>query len=214
MQGNWNALVAKFSRVTDRLGRGIDPGIFETVVVFNGLGLRTVSSCEGHLDDDRGLLFPCIDIDAPEVDSVLQEMKRLEGEVAPVEQKIKEMKSKNADRCTIEAEFVTIDPIYHTMRELREQARRLQARQREKLIHYLTLFYEGRSVPMDRRLILTVKTMLGRTRLGSQAMEDFYVTAPYEIQKQKLKEAQQEMQAFTQFLKQIYFSQQSEGGML
>ncbi len=37
------------SNLTDKLGMPIDPGIFETVVVFNLLGLQTFQSCEGHL---------------------------------------------------------------------------------------------------------------------------------------------------------------------
>ncbi len=56
----WTETSEKFSRVTDRLGKHIDKGIFDTVVALNILGFDTEQSCEGHLD--HGLAYPWIDI--------------------------------------------------------------------------------------------------------------------------------------------------------
>lgn len=39
---------ARVATFTDKLGTPIDPGIFETVVALNLLGLHTLQSCEGH----------------------------------------------------------------------------------------------------------------------------------------------------------------------
>jgi hypothetical protein len=50
----------RVSTFTDKLGTSIDPGIFETVVVLNLLGLHTFQSCEGHLD--HGYPYPWVTI--------------------------------------------------------------------------------------------------------------------------------------------------------
>jgi hypothetical protein len=50
----------RVSTFTDKLGMPIDPGIFETVVALNLLGLHTFQSCEGHLD--HGCPYPWVTI--------------------------------------------------------------------------------------------------------------------------------------------------------
>src|SRR5689334_15403267 len=50
----------RFAHVTDRLGKGIDPGIFETVVMLNAIGLVTTGSCEGH--EQEGSPAPWVDL--------------------------------------------------------------------------------------------------------------------------------------------------------
>ena len=50
----------RVSTFTDKLGTLIDPGIFETVVALNLLGLHTFQSCEGHLD--HGCSYPWVTI--------------------------------------------------------------------------------------------------------------------------------------------------------
>ena len=61
----WDETVKHFTNVTDKLGKGIDAGIFETVVVLNILEVRTTQSCEGHLE--WGVPYPWIDIQ-PEIE--------------------------------------------------------------------------------------------------------------------------------------------------
>jgi hypothetical protein len=58
----WNEALHHFAYVTDRLGKTIDTGILETVVVFNLLGITTLQSCEGHTY--RGVPYPWICIEA------------------------------------------------------------------------------------------------------------------------------------------------------
>ena len=45
---------------TDKLGTPLDPGIKETVIALNLLGLQTVQSCEGHLD--HGCPYPWVTV--------------------------------------------------------------------------------------------------------------------------------------------------------
>lgn len=56
----WQETVKVFSRVTDKLGKNIDDGIFDTVVALNMLGISTIQSCEGHLD--WGVPYPWVAI--------------------------------------------------------------------------------------------------------------------------------------------------------
>lgn len=57
----WEETAAYFRRVTDKLGKKIDTGIFETVVTLNMAGIATRASCQGHLD--WGLPYPWIDLE-------------------------------------------------------------------------------------------------------------------------------------------------------
>lgn len=47
-QQHWNTLASTFAKITDRLGTKIDPGILETVIALNTLGIDTAASCEEH----------------------------------------------------------------------------------------------------------------------------------------------------------------------
>ena len=68
----------------------------------------------------------------------------------------------------------------------------------------LEAFYQERIVPYDRRLVLSFLAH-GRSRIQSQGAE-FQETAPPEIKQQKLTEYQEEMHAFTAFLKERFLS--------
>lgn len=58
----WRRMMEAVGRVTDRLGKPVDPGIRETVAVLNLLGLPTIQSCEGHVNDrGHGLPAPWVD---------------------------------------------------------------------------------------------------------------------------------------------------------
>src|SRR5260221_14132050 len=58
----WDEAVAACTAITDRLGKGIDPGIFEAVVALRVLDIHTTGSCEGHVED--GPPSPWIDVEA------------------------------------------------------------------------------------------------------------------------------------------------------
>lgn len=59
------AVRSRIEDVTDRLGKPIEEGIREAVVLLNVLDIATQQSCEGHEDESDGLPFPWIDIAAP-----------------------------------------------------------------------------------------------------------------------------------------------------
>lgn len=203
----WNALVEQFSRVTDALGKPIDPEIFETVVIMNILGFQTIQSCGGHLEKKRGLLLPWVDFQTADLSLVTlqQENQQLILAVQQAHEELVNRQNRGADDEQIAQARHTMSTLAGRMHSVQREIRLLQLEPRKKLAEYLTQFYADRSVPFDRRLILEGKNI---TRLHNQGAIDLYLLAPLEIQQQKLKEYREEIAAFTVFLKQCYFSQQ------
>jgi hypothetical protein len=56
----YQEIYERVSTFTDKLGTPLDPGIVETVVALNLLGLQTFQSCEGHLD--HGCPYPWVTV--------------------------------------------------------------------------------------------------------------------------------------------------------
>jgi hypothetical protein len=84
------------------------------------------------------------------------------------------------------------------------EVKRLHLIERLKLIDYLNTFYATRIVSYDARLILNRAEWSGIIRLESQGA-DYQDCLPIEERAQKLREYQDEMRAFTAFLKATYF---------
>lgn len=60
----WQEVGERVAHLVDKLGRGIDPHIVDTVIALNALGIETSQSCEGHLDHGRP--YPWITFDVRE----------------------------------------------------------------------------------------------------------------------------------------------------
>lgn len=202
----WRKVAEHFQRVTDGLGRPIDPPIFETVVAFNVLDIPTSMSCGGHIDDGRGLLLPWVDIRAshPQADKLQKKIRKLNKRADKLRRKVERQQKNGSSWLTVKATEKELSATYGKMHPLRKRLRMLQCDTRAKLVQLLTQFYNGRQVPFDQRLILQVGGD-GHTRLSPQGGEDFYLNAPYELQRQKLEAYREEMQTFTLFLKDVYY---------
>jgi hypothetical protein len=206
MQYEWDSFVERFSQVKDALGKPIDPEIFETVIALNALGMSTVTSCGGYLDKQRGLIMPWVDIDPLDADlsELIQEETQLVGRSRQIHQKMKHLREEQAGTTEIQSVQIEANEIYQRLRMVQDRMRLMRSELRTQLTGYLTEFYQSRHVAFDRRLILSG---MGRTRLQSQGAFDFHANAPESVQLQKLAEYREEMQAFTDFLKKIYYSQ-------
>jgi uncharacterized protein (UPF0335 family) len=203
MPEEWNSLVEYFSRITDTRGKPIDPEIFETVVVLNALGIPTIMSCGGHIDDGRDLLLPWIDIasSAPYFNDLQHREARLVQESERAHQEIMRLRIEQAEQERLKTAQQQARTIYTELHAVQWDMRVAQVEVRTKLAAYLARFYEDRVVPFDRRLILEGRT---KTRLHNQGALDFYLTSPEEIQRARLQEYREEIAAFTSFLKQVY----------
>lgn len=121
-----------------------------------------------------------------------------------IHQKMKRLREEQAGTAEIQRVQVDANEIYQRLRMVQDSMRLMRSELRTQLAGYLTEFYQSRHVAFDRRLILSG---MGRTRLQSQGAFDAYANAPEAIQQQKLAEYREEMHAFTDFLKKIYYSQ-------
>jgi hypothetical protein len=59
----WERKQQEVNGIADRLGKGIDEGIKETIVALLMYRFSTTASCEGHLD--RGCSYPWVEIETP-----------------------------------------------------------------------------------------------------------------------------------------------------
>jgi hypothetical protein len=179
------------TRMTDKLGKDIDPGIFETVVILNLLGIPTTQSCEGHLEHGTGA--PWVDIEDTSASAQSKEVGQLFSKAAQAQRE----------------QTHSVEEIIHLFdqaHQARQAVKQIHLAVRQRLIDYLAAFYKNRHVPYDVQLVIQSRDTTGRSRLESQGA-DFQEIAPPEIKQRKLLEYQEEMRAFTAFLKEKYFSE-------
>lgn len=177
----WQAVTEQMRRTLDGLGKGIDPGIFETVVALNVLGIPTVASCEGHLE--RAIAAPWVEIEP--------------GEVLALRQQLRELQDQEGIQRTPGTTYLPSEAVARLRQTIKEH----QLAARRALMDVLDAFYCDRLVPYDCRLIITSREWLGRSRLECQGT-DFQEVAELALRQQKLAEYLGEMQAFTAFLKE------------
>lgn len=187
---HWQQVAAELVKVTDRLGMGIDMGIFETVVALNVLNINTSGSCEGHLD--RGSSAPWVYIAAKGTEELEKRLEEANDALA-----------KAYDRASgQDMSIETVENLYNETERLAGELQTLQLHEIRKVIPYLEAFYNNRHVPEDRHLI--IESAGYRNILESQGAKSLE-TAPIGARQQKQKEYQEEMWAFTAFLKEKYF---------
>ncbi len=188
-QAKWDKATEKVEAITDKLGKGIDEGIKETVVAFHVFDIPTDMSCEGHID--WGVASPWID-------------------VSPLSREQREVfieKSREID-AVIEAEEA-IDTHSPKLDGLYEESRRVGS-ERDKAVlltvkhlsDLLTEFYFERAVDFDSRI--TLKIGPWSTRLQCEGAELQKIAEP-EAKAENLRRYQSEFKAFTEFLKEKYF---------
>jgi hypothetical protein len=171
---------------TDKLGMPVDPGIFETVVVLNLLGLHTFQSCEGHID--HGAPYPWVTV-------VDEEQERLFNRrwlaVCQLEEQAKEAGTQEAyDR------YLAADVQLRLVIARSEQKSPLYRR----LTSLLDTFYQHSVTPDPSRLVVRRFKSSGRYRIEpgfTEALESI----PGSLKGHYLERGQAEMQALTSFLK-------------
>jgi hypothetical protein len=174
-QRRWDKLAAEIEAIVDGLGKPVDPGVKETLIALKASEINSTQSCEGHLY--RGIAAPWVDI---------------------ADQEAVEM-SKNVDW----SKELTDEREIEERKTIRSVIERKNLELCRKAIEQLTDFYQARSIPFDRRLTLQGRA-LGSARLESQGAT-IQKIADEETRKRKLAEYQEEMKAFTEFLKGKYF---------
>ncbi len=188
----WDEAVVACTAITDRLGKGIDPGIFEAVVALRVLGIHTSGSCEGH--EKEGSPSPWIDIEA-----VVTKEELMPGSLA--------MQKAQEEEALGRLPKEEIWRLYREARALNQDVSRKHLKEKEKIMRYLATFYAEGNVQYDRHIIiqgLTLQGIAGHSRIESQGAALLPLFSPKQ-QAQKLVEYQEEMQLFAFFLKKMFF---------
>jgi hypothetical protein len=189
----WHQAFEEYSHIADSLGRPIDAGILETVIVLNLFGIETTGSCEGHLEREQ--TNPWIDIEAR---SAQEETKHVLQMFASARKELEQAMLPQDE----------INALFSQAHKAQNQVRLMHLQQREKLMCYLSQFYQHRQVPYDRLLVVHPRDTTGRARLESHGASMMGLWG--DERQKKLLEYQHEMAVFTQFLKRVYFSQGEE----
>jgi len=201
-----NKLRKKVDKITDALGMPVDEGIKEAVIMFNAVGLYTSASCEGHLD--RGLPAPWIDVEAPN-----EPKERYVGE--------KEIFRKVARKYNLKVEELrrgyNIEALEEAGREIvkNEETKeyKIWRKENQKLLKkakkFLEEFYKNRKVEPDIKLEIEIFGN-GSFRIHNggkyyKLVNDLSRKEKREVKKM-LKKFREEINAFTEFLKNKYFS--------
>lgn len=173
MMITWNETVEKFTHVTDKLGKEIDPGIFDTVVALNVLGFHTTMSCEGHIN--WGLAAPWVDV-IPDGAVALNQQIQVIRQQTPADQ-----------------------PFPDEAKQLMLVVKRNQQLLFHDLVKLLDQFYEYRHITYARQLIPHMSHG-GHIRIEPIGA-DLQTVVPDQIKEQQLRAYQTEMSDFTAFLK-------------
>lgn len=184
----WQEMAARVEKITDKLGMPVDEGIKETVIVLNLLGLPTVQSCEGH--PHRGVCGPWVDLRPDGIEAIYENHERALQVLVEVSRK----------EITREEQASA----YQKVNEADAAAREPMILLAERLIAYLTAFYAGRQTPYDCVLTVHVVGMGYRLECYGTSMQFGSYALPRNAE--RLQPYQEEMRAFTEFLKARYFA--------
>lgn len=211
----------KVDEIRDQLGMAVDEGIKETVVMLIALGFPTSGSCEGHIE--RALPMPWVDITVPNrpEEQFVGEKEIKEKVFKEIAEKykitIKEIESGENINAYREA-MIEVQKLLGEAEMTEEYKKWLEeyGKLLNKLNELLKEFYQGREV--DEVVKLRIEK-IGHDTFRIHNGGEYYKyycelekTEFNEEEKKKRKEildrCREEMQAFTEFLKKKYFSEE------
>ncbi len=204
-QQRWQAMEKEIDSITDGLGLGIDPGIKTTVIVLNLLGFKTSQSCEGHIG--RGLPYPWIDFET-ENQEIADLNTKHQNIIKLIEKERSDIQKKYPDLSLGEAlrkeESKDLNSLYQKMHTINDAIEKISKSQLMPLKKLLGDFYKGRTTDPDRMITIHElnPTFLRMYSLGG----NWQIVRSDNDKASKLKEYQQEMKKFTNFLTDQYFS--------
>ena len=197
-QKAWNMMTERVERIVDGLEYGIDENIKETIIALNMLDIATSGSCEGHLD--RGIASPWIDIEHEET----QEIKSIREEFIVLNKQIIQREEKEKEKKERESPSEELEALWNKSHMLAEKLEGYNLEEMKKIMALLSEFYKERKTGYDQMLILQFKGSW--VRLQSQGTELQYLAHPEEKEKTLIR-YREEIQAFTDFLKNKYFQE-------
>ena len=188
----WEEKRKDIDAIADARGKGIDESIKETIIVLQLLGLNTTESSEGSLEEMYASPYVIFKPTGSEIEELEQKHQKLVEKMIAVEDESEEDELKR-------------DEIAHEMNLNERKMGRLRALELKKLLPYLEEFYEDRKTSPERRFIINPHRIYHGIMLPQGSM--FQAAENEDTQAERLKEYQEEMRDFTQFLKQKFFAE-------
>ena len=201
----WEAMEKEVNSWVDGLGLGIDPGIKKTVIVLNLLDFKTEMSCEGHID--RGTSYPWVRISTENKEIVSLRtignnvMIEIEKNKAELQAKYPDLTLAKIYKKENSPELIKLYEKYH---EAQSELDKLSKRQIYRLQKLLNEFYKTHSINADT--ILTLHEFIRETYDLLSLGFKWQLIRDNKERLKKLKEYQQEMKLFTEFLTDYYFA--------
>ena len=191
----YEEMCKRVATFTDKLGATVDSGIFEMVVALNLLGLHTLQSCEGHLD--HGYPYPWVTI----IDEERSRMfNRLWLSICELEEQAKVSKTETAydhylcadvELRLLLTQWEAKDDVYRKITELLETFSKAQERQAHPARLFVKRLHPG-LYRIEPGLSTVVKEL------------------PDSLMATYLRQGQDEMQNFADFLKKEWLMRQTQ----
>ncbi len=182
----WESMSQQVNSWTDKLGKPVDENIKETVIVLNLLGLKTVRSCEGHLDS--GCSYPWVDMDLsnPHFDELSKKHDEL----------LMQIKSEAKKDNLSESEQEALNALIQDRRAIADEIDLLLHEKIDPIHQLFTNYYQEHSTSYERTLYVLPFRLARMRSLGS----DFMGTLQSAEKAEKLQQLQDEMGKFTDYL--------------
>ncbi len=187
-QALYKRIKRKLEQTGDKLGRPIDPLVFETVLYFNLLGIETAASCEGHLD--HGVAAPWVDFNPKETLKYKQLQKSAEEKLKKAEDTRGRI-SRKVMRGEIFKEYTD------TLQEISV----LLKNDIEPVLKLLNEFYKEHVCIYEHMLVFRNVFQFTRLTFVGEFMQDARTKAE---KKKELHLYQQELKEFTLFLRRKF----------
>jgi len=196
----WQNMEKEVASWGDALGMPIDPEIKKAVIVLNLLGFKTEQSCEGHID--WGLPYSWISFDTS--DKEIETLMNTRLEISnKIDKKESEIQKKYPDLSAGEAlRKEDSEELYAMYRERHPTNDKLHKLQKLKLVplkNLITDFYKNHKIDPDKMIAFgeleRIYSLGGEWQIVRDESEKLI----------KLKEYQQEMKLFADFLTDYYF---------
>jgi len=203
-QQQWDNSATEVDTWVDGLGRSLDEGIKETVIVLNLLGFTTRQSCEGHLN--WGVANPWIDFTLNRPEVVALDNQRSEFFEAELKEQLLALRIKYPD--------LSMDETFHTPEG------ELLKRPYSKFLYLFSLyneeakkdlmplfdlldeFYKIHASSGDQKLCIEISGSIRLESFGGYLQDQ----RPGHEREANLGLYREEMEAFTSFLKDRFFS--------
>lgn len=218
-QTAWEATRKKIDQIKDGKGLGPDEGIKETLVGLTVLGINTVGSCEGHVD--RGHLLPWVDIAAPNRPAQYIDEEQAYAEAGERLGITAEEFQRKYTGATLEGAQVHSELANKGETDAFKTWREKSSVMAQQVQKYIDEFYRERQSDQNARIAIEEDND-GEYRIksgedekdyefveidGIRVMKAVAKSIPQEEATLLLLERRAEMAAFTDFLRNKYFSQ-------